>query len=180
MVLLILDVQKLITNESLYGYEIFVKRVKALIESSRKNGVEVIYVRHDDGAGSALAKGAAGFEISEEFCPKEGEKIFEKTVNSAFRDCGLREHIEEKGEKRVMIVGLQTEYCIDATIKGGFERGIEMIVPAGTNSTFDNDFMSAETTYKYYNEFIWRGRYAKCVEFEEAVEMISGKIQSAT
>lgn len=155
MVLLILDAQKLITNESLYGYEIFVKRVKALIESSRKNGVEVIYVRHDDGAGSALAKGAAGFEISEEFCPKEGEK-------------------------RVMIVGLQTEYCIDATIKGGFERGFEMIVPAGTNSTFDNDFMSAETTYKYYNEFIWRGRYAKCVEFEEAVEMISGKIQSGT
>lgn len=180
MVLLAVDVQKLITNEHLYGYGIFVNRVKKLIELSRENGIEVIYTRHDDGAGSELSKGRAGFEISDEFRPENGEKIFDKTVNSALRDCGLREYLEEKGEKRIMIVGLQTEYCIDATIKSGFERGFEMIVPAGTNTTFDNEYMTAETSYKYYNEFMWQWRYANCVKFNEAAEMITGKIQSGT
>lgn len=41
--------------------------------------------------------------------------------------------------------------------------------------TFDNDFMSAEMTYKYYNEFIWNGRYAECISFEKALEMMKDK-----
>lgn len=53
-----------------------------------------------------------------------------------------------------MIVGLQTDFCIDATIKGGFEHGYEMIVPEYTNSTFDNAYMKKEDSYQYYNTFI--------------------------
>lgn len=41
--------------------------------------------------------------------------------------------------------GLQTNFCIDATVKSAFERGYNVIVPKGTNSTFDNDYMNAET-----------------------------------
>ncbi len=64
----------------------------------------------------------------------------------------------------MVVVGLQTDYCIDATIKCGCEHGLKMLVPENANSTFDNAFMSAETSYKYYNEFIWKDRYAKCIE----------------
>ena len=74
-----------------------------------------------------------------------------------------------------MIVGLQTDYCIDATVKCGFEHGFKMIVPAYCNSTFDNKFMSAENSYKYYNEFIWKDRYADCVSVETALEIINGR-----
>ena len=63
---------------------------------------------------------------------------------------------------------MQTDYCIDATIKAGFEHGFKMIVPANTNSTFDNKYMSAEQIYSYYNEFMWNRRYAECISFEEA------------
>lgn len=64
----------------------------------------------------------------------------------------------------MVVVGLQTDYCIDATIKCGCEHVFKMLVPENANSTFDNAFMSAETSYKYYNEFIWKDRYAKCIE----------------
>lgn len=47
-----------------------------------------------------------------------------------------------------------------------------MIVPANTNSTFDNIYMTAEQTYNYYNEFMWNKRYAECIHFEEALELI--------
>jgi hypothetical protein len=43
-------------------------------------------------------------------------------------------------------------------------------VPAYTNSTFDNAFMTAEETYRYYNEFMWNGRYAKCISMEEMLQ----------
>ena len=102
----------------------------------------------------------------------DGEKIFDKTVNSAFRDTGLLEYLKDKGEDTIIVVGLQTDYCMDATIKCGFEHGFNMIVPEYTNSTFDNDFMSGEKTYKYYNQYMWNKRYAKFVSFEDAMEMV--------
>ena len=77
--------------------------------------------------------------------------------------------MKQKNENEIIIVGLQTDYCIDATVKAGFEHGFKMIVPAKTNSTFDNKYMSAEQTYRYYNEFMWNKRFAECISFEETL-----------
>lgn len=173
MVLLVVDTQKLITNKNLYKFEEFKSNVKKLIAMSRENSIEVIFVRHDDGVGNELTKGNDGFEIYEEFQPADNELIFDKTVNSSFKDTGLLEYLKQKKENEIMIVGLQTDYCIDATIKAGFEHGFKMIVPANTNSTFDNKYMSAEQNYRYYNEFMWNRRYAECISFEEAVGLLS-------
>lgn len=172
MVLLVVDTQKAIVNAGLYNFEIFKTSVKELIKQARTYNVEVIYVRHDDGAGTELTKGADGFEIYEEFCPAIGEKVFDKKVNSPFRDTGLLEYLHKKGEKVIVVAGLQTDYCIDATIKCGFEHGFQVIVPEYANTTFDNDFMSADKTYEYYNHFMWNKRYAKCVSVEETIEMM--------
>ncbi|MGL5354439.1 MAG: isochorismatase family protein, partial [Clostridium sp.] len=83
---------------------------------------------------------------------------------------GLLEYLVGKGEKDIIITGLQSDYCIDATIKCGFEHGFNIIVPAYANSTVDNKFMTASQSYKYYNEFMWNGRYAKCITLEETME----------
>lgn len=173
MVLLVVDTQKLITNKNLYKFEELKSNVKKLIAMSRENSIEVIFIRHDDGVGNELTKGNDGFEIYEEFQPADNELIFDKTVNSSFKDTGLLEYLKQKKENEIMIVGLQTDYCIDATIKAGFEHGFKMIVPANTNSTFDNKYMSAEQNYRYYNEFMWNRRYAECISFEEAVGLLS-------
>ncbi len=172
MVLLVVDTQKAITNSGVYRFDLFEANIIKLIDTARKSKVEVIFVRHDDGAGNSLTKGSDGFEIYEKFQPAENERIFDKTVNSAFKDTGLVEYLKEKGENTIIIVGLQTEYCIDATVKAGFEHGFKMIVPANCSSTFDNKYMLAELTYNYYNNFIWNKRYAECISFEETVEMI--------
>lgn len=169
MVLLVVDTQKLITTPDLYNFTEFEHNVKQLISTARQNSVEVIYVRHDDGAGAELTKGTSGFEIYEGFAPEAEERIFDKTVNSAFRGTGLLEYLKDKKETTVMVVGLQTDYCIDATIKCGFEHGFKMIVPEHTNSTFDNAFMAGEQSYQYYNEFMWKNRYAECISVEEAI-----------
>lgn len=70
------------------------------------------------------------------------------------------------------VLGLQTNYCIDATIKCGFEHGFNIIVPAYANTTVKNKFMSAEQSYQYYNEFIRNGRYAECISLGETIKRI--------
>lgn len=173
MVLLVVDTQNAITNSELYQFELFVSNVKKLIQKARQNGIEVLFVRHDDGVGSELTKGNDGFEIYEGFSPADKELIFDKKVNSSFKDTGLLEYLKQKEETEIIVVGLQTDYCIDATVKAGFEHGFKMIVPANANSTFCNRYMSAEQIYNYYNDFMWNKRYAECISFEETIVRMS-------
>ncbi|MGL5647958.1 MAG: cysteine hydrolase family protein [Clostridium sp.] len=175
MVLLVVDTQKLLVNEKLYNFEGFVSNIEALIERSRENNIQVIYVVHDEGKESDLTKGKEGFEIYENFQALENEKIFVKSVNSSFKETGLLEYLREKNEKDIIIVGLQTDKCIDATVKSGFEHGFNMIVPIDANSTVDNEFLSREKSHKYYNEYIWPNRYAKCVSMDEIFNLVEGR-----
>ncbi|MBO7473046.1 MAG: cysteine hydrolase [Ruminococcus sp.] len=171
--LLVIDAQQLITNEKLYAFDRFRSNVCTLIDEARKQCTEVIYVRHNDGEGKPLSKGKEGFEIYSGFIPQFGEKVFDKNVNSPFLKSGLLEYLRSKAVKRLIITGLQTDYCIDAAVKCGFEHGFEIIIPEYCNSTFDNKYMTAEQTYHYYNDFIWKNRYGRCVDIRTAVELIN-------
>ncbi len=89
MVLLVIDTQNMITNDSLYKFDLFVSNIKKLISYAREKNIEVIYVRHDDGVSELLTKGNYEFEIFHEFKPLKNERIFDKIVNSAFKDTGF-------------------------------------------------------------------------------------------
>ena len=112
--------------------------------------------------------------ISFSFCYNDrgviGEKIFIKNINSCFGNKDFTDYI--KDDNTLMIVGLQTNFCIDATVKSAFERGYKVIVPQGANSTFDNDYMTGEETYKYYNDMMWPKRFATCVSVDEAIKLM--------
>ena len=172
MKLIVIDVQKGITDERLYDFDGFIRNVTNIIDAARKNNVEVIYVQHDDGPGTGFSFGDKDFEIADQVAPKENEKIFIKTINSCFGNNDLANYLRESREKDLMIVGLQTNFCIDASVKSAFERGYKVIIPKGTNSTFDNDYMDRETTYKYYNDMMWPERFASCISVDDAIKMI--------
>ena len=172
MKLIVIDVQKGITDERLYDFDGFIRNVTNIIDAARKNNVEIIYVQHDDGPGTGFSFGDKDFEIADQVAPKENEKIFIKTINSCFGNNDLANYLRESKEKDLMIVGLQTNFCIDASVKSAFERGYKVIVPKGTNSTFDNDYMDRETTYKYYNDMMWPERFASCISVDDAIKMI--------
>ena len=91
-------------------------------------------------------------------------------MTNPFCGTGLREYIEDINEDTIVIVGLLTNFCMDATIKSAFEMGLKVIVPQGTNTTFDNPYMDKETTYRYYNEFIWPNKFAECITVEETIQ----------
>ena len=102
-----------------------------------------------------------------------GEKVFTKNINTCFGNKDFVRYLEEKKEDTLMIVGLQTNFCIDASVKSAFERGYKVIIPEGTNSTVDNAYMSKEATYKYYNEMMWPKRFASCVNLKTAIEILN-------
>ena len=171
MILLVVDMQKGLVTDGLYAFDTFMERVVRIIDAARKQHTEVIYVQHDAGPGSGMSAGDSDFEIADQVQPEPGEKVFVKTINSCFGNKDFREYMELQEDKRLMIVGLQTNYCIDCTVKSAFERGFEVIIPEGTNSTFDNDYMTGETTCRYYNEDVWE-ELVNAVTIEEAIALL--------
>ncbi|WP_278676845.1 hypothetical protein [Clostridium baratii] len=48
-----------------------------------------------------------------------------------------------------------------------------MIIPEMTNTTFDNEYMSAEFLYKYYNFNIFDRRFATVESIEDTIERLT-------
>lgn len=170
MKLLVIDIQKGITDSRLYNFESFIENTTQIIKAARDNHIEVIYFQHDDGPRTGFSIGDEDFEIAVQVTPADREKVFVKNINTCFGNKEFVDYI--KNEDTLMIVGLQTNFCIDATVKSAFERGYKVIIPQGANSTFDNDYMTGEVTYKYYNDMMWPERFATCVSVNEAIKML--------
>ena len=172
MKLIVIDMQKALLDDELYNLNGLLDNVSKLIEAARANRVEVIYVQHDAGEGSGFSVGDEAFEIADEVAPQAGEKVFVKRASSSFTNREFAAYLEKEEGDTLLIVGLQTNFCIDATVKSAFERGYDVFIPEGTNSTFDNDYMTGETTYNYYMNEVWPDLFADCVTLDEALEMI--------
>ena len=175
MKLIVIDMQKALMDDELYNRDGLLKNIASIIAAARANGVEVIYVQHDAGPGTGFSVGDEAFEIADEVAPQAGEKVFVKTINSCFGNKDFTAYLEAAKDDTLMIVGLQTNFCIDATVKSAFERGYDVIVPEGAHSTFDNPYMTGETTCAYYFNEVWPGLFADCVSLDEALALIQKK-----
>lgn len=80
--------------------------------------------------------------------------------------------MESKNIDTIILTGLQTEYCIDATCKSAFEHEYKIIIPEETNTTFDNEYLSGEKLYEFYNYKIWSNRFARVLSMNEVTEML--------
>jgi nicotinamidase-related amidase len=120
-VLLVVDVQTALIQEHPFNEEKVIMNIKGLISIARDSNKEVVYVRHDDGIGEELEYGTDGWQIYNEIAPNKDEKVFGKKYNSTFFKTGLNEYLETKKIDTIILMGLQTEYCIDSTLKSAFE-----------------------------------------------------------
>lgn len=171
-VLLVVDVQNALIKKHPYYERRVIENIKKLILTARDNNKEVIYVRHDDGKGTDLEKGTEGWQIYNDIAPDSSEVIVEKEYNSAFHKTGLREYLEDKKIDTIILVGLQTEYCIDATLKSAFDYGYNIIIPKETNTTFDNEYLSGEKLYEFYNYKIWNKRFANVLSMDDVMKIL--------
>jgi len=173
MILLVVDVQTLLVQEHPYHEAEVLGNIKRLIDEARSNQVEIIYVRHDDGVGTELEVGTPGWQIYPSVAPEGHEKIVDKQFNSAFHKTDLHTYLLQKGIDTLMLVGMQTEYCIDATLRSAFDLGYKILIPIETNTTYDNAYMNAQTLLDYYHDAIWDKRFAQVISMKQAIDEFS-------
>jgi len=166
--LLIVDVQNAIADKKPYLFEQVLANIKTLLEHFREMKLPLIFIQHDDGIGSELEVNTHGWQIVKDITPLSGERVIAKRFNSAFRETGLEKELRDKGIKKLFIVGLQTELCIDTTIRVAFEKGFEVIIPELTNTTVDGKYLKAKEIYEHHHH-LFNNRFGKIVKLQEVL-----------
>ncbi len=170
--LLVVDVQAAAVARGPYRGDEVLRNIASLVSACRAAGVEVIYVQHDGEPGEEEEPGTPGWEIHHPIAPEPGEKVVRKRFNSAFRQTDLRPYLDQRGIGRLIVVGIQTEYCIDTTCRVAFEHGYALVMPELTNTTFDNGELTAQQIYEYHNQRIFKDRFAATWTMAETLEAI--------
>jgi streptothricin hydrolase len=101
-------------------------RLSELVARARAAGVPVIFVRNCGGPGDPDEPGTVGWELSPALPRLEGKPIVDKRSPDAFVDTGLDGLLRARGVSRVIVCGVQSEFCIQATCRGAVERGYEV------------------------------------------------------
>ena len=172
-VLLVIDIQQSMIDEHPANEEMFLNNVAKLISAAHASGKEVVYVQHDGGANDPLEKGTPGWQLHHSLRPTSSERVFDKQYPSAFKETGLREYLLGRGVEYVMICGMQTEHCIDSSVKTAFEHGFTVLVPSGATATYDNPFLSGERMALYYEKMIWHPPVAQVLSMQKALCILS-------
>ena len=152
---IIIDVQNILV-ETGFETEKLLEKIAYLQDQARKQQIEIIYMQHIE---TPEALTSEDWQLSPLLKRQADEKVFQKRYNSIFKETGLKEYLDQQGIEQLVLCGMQTEYCVDTSVKVGFEYGYKLVIPEGAVTTFDGEDIPAETLNEFY-ENIWAERFA--------------------
>jgi nicotinamidase-related amidase len=112
-------------------------KIGALLSAFRQAAYPVIYTRHFSlRPGSRLSPNDPGSQIKNSVAPLNGELVFTKTTNSAFKDAGFSGSLHEFGTRELVLVGIATDACVTATAREAKDLGYHVTVVSDGCATF--------------------------------------------
>lgn len=135
--LLVIDVQRNMV-EGPYAVphsEAFLAKFKARIEKARQDGWPVIFVQNDGPEGDVDEPGSEGWQLW--FSPEPGERVVRKTTQNVFEsNPTLASALTDAGIDTVELIGMQSEYCVQASARGAKANGFTVTLQPELHATF--------------------------------------------
>lgn len=119
-------------------------RIKEFIDKIRRYDITVVYTKQIESdeispenlkrqfaSGKLVpvcAPGSWGSELYQ-LKPRKGEYVVEKHTYDAFSNPVLRKYLKRIGTQTVIITGVNTDVCIDTTVRRVFTEGFNIVVP---------------------------------------------------
>jgi len=112
----------------LEGAEAAAARAGRALARFRERGEPVIHVRHlSVRPGSTFfIPGTRGAEIHAAVKPESGETVIEKNFPNSFRATALQEELQRLGTKNLVVAGMMTHMCVDASVRHAADLGYKV------------------------------------------------------
>jgi nicotinamidase-related amidase len=138
----------------------------------RKSGVPVVHVRHLSVRPGAtfFLPGTRGAQIHSSVSPAGGEIVIEKNFPNSFRDTQLKAALERHGVKNLVVAGMMTHMCVDASVRQAADLGYKVVLLADACATraqsFGGETIPARQVHAAFLAAL-NGFYAKVVNTHE-------------
>ena len=138
---------------------------KEVLQIFRNEHQLVVHIRH---------KSSKGFEIQENVAPHPGEKVITKEEVNSFLGTDLLEFLKTNNINRLVIMGMQTQLCLEAAVRAAHDFGFQCIVIqdacATRDVTFGDKTVKAEDVQATILSALNDGGYAKIIDTNEFKE----------
>lgn len=96
-----------------------------LLEAFRAKGLPLVHVQHISNrpGASFFLPDSEGVNIHANVAPRAGETVVQKNFPNSFRGTPLLEHLRGQGVDHLVIAGMMTHMCVDATTRAAFDLG---------------------------------------------------------
>jgi len=116
--------------------------VRRLLDSFRASGEQLVHVQHVWDAPDApfMRPRTRGIEIHDTVAPLAGELVVQKAHPNSFRDAPLEATLRAAGVDQVVVCGMMTSMCVDATARAAADLGFDVTVVSDACATLDLEF----------------------------------------
>jgi len=96
-----------------------------LLDHFRRHGLPVVHIQHIAARPGAtfFLPNTEGVRFHETVQPVSGEVVIQKHFPNSFRDTGLEEQLCSNKTKDLVVCGMMSHMCIDATVRAAFDKG---------------------------------------------------------
>jgi nicotinamidase-related amidase len=132
------------------------KKAYELLQCFREHGGYHVHIQHISLKPDAafFVKGDSGSDIHDAVAHFEGEPIVYKHYPNSFRETNLLDLLKGWEVERVVITGMMTHMCVDATARAAADFGFQVIVAEDACATRDlqygNTNLPAEMVHKSF------------------------------
>ncbi|QJB58541.1 isochorismatase family protein [Pseudodesulfovibrio sp. zrk46] len=131
--------------------------IKRLIEEARKADIPIVYIQHTtEGIGSEFEQDSRNWQIHPAIAPQNGDTTSLKYTYDAFCNTELNAKLKKLGANKLVFCGLQTEVCVDTTVRSAKAHGYESILVGDAHSSYDNDVIRAQDIVAHHNNVLNR------------------------
>lgn len=150
--LLIIDVQRaLCTGEdAAFDIDRVIGRINEVSTKARTAGAPVILIQHEEDSGP-LQFGTDGWQLAQGLATLPSDLRVRKRATDSFHQTELHPLLQERGITRLVICGLQSEFCVDTTVRRALALGYPVVLVADGHSTLDNGVLSAAQISAHHN-----------------------------
>ena len=114
-------------------------------ENNKENIFHVQHIAASPDMGFFLPD-TEGAEINERVTPQENETVITKNFPNSFLKTDLESKLKEKGITKLIVVGMMTHMCIDATVRAGVDLGYEVLLLEDACATKDLSYNGKDVT----------------------------------
>jgi nicotinamidase-related amidase len=152
-------------------------RAGELLNLFRERNLPIFHIQHISSrkGASFFLPDTTGVEIHANVRPFPGETVLQKHFPNSFRDTGLLSCLGEAEVSRLVICGMMTHMCVDATVRAAFDHGFDCVTIhdacATRGLTFNGDEIPAAKVHGAFLAAL-SGIYAQvcsCGEFKAQI-----------